>query len=154
MSDLYDSQKINELSAFFLTTHPWRTWTPTVTQSGAVTVTVTYAVIKNLVDMVFAEVELTVTGTGTAANAISIAGIPTGFQVAGAGLGSRRTIGVVNIVDQSTGTHHIGALVANGANDLRGITNGVGNFIGITPNFALANDGDTISFSARWQRAT
>ena len=50
----------------------WTTWTPTVTQSGAVTVTVTHAVYGRWGRLIIANFRLAVTGTGTAANAVTV----------------------------------------------------------------------------------
>jgi hypothetical protein len=50
----------------------WTSYTPTLTQSGAVTKTVTYAKYEKVGRMVTCDVRLDVTGTGTGNNAISI----------------------------------------------------------------------------------
>lgn len=149
MSDLYDSQKINELSAFFLTTHPWQTWTPTVTQSGAVTVTVTYAKYIALAQTVILRAYLSVTGAGTAGNAIVIGGLPS--PLAPAHTGTISVIGTGQIQDTGT-AQYVGSLVAVGAADLRIMTDGNSTYAGVTPSFALAS-GDIISFMASYERA-
>ena len=50
----------------------WETWTPTVTQSGSVTCTVTYAKYAQIQKLVVASAYLTVTGTGTANNPVLV----------------------------------------------------------------------------------
>jgi hypothetical protein len=50
----------------------WTSYTPTLTQSGAVTKTVTYAKYEKVGRMVSVNVRLDVTGTGTANNGITI----------------------------------------------------------------------------------
>ncbi len=50
----------------------WTSYTPTLIQSGAVTKTVTYAHYTQVGKWVRFEVKLTVTGTGTATNAITV----------------------------------------------------------------------------------
>lgn len=51
-------------------------WTPTVTQSGSVTVTNTRSVYQRIGRLIHWEMKLTVTGSGTSANAIVIGGLP------------------------------------------------------------------------------
>jgi hypothetical protein len=58
-------------------------WTPTVTQSGPVTVTVTYARYQRIGRKVKCWFKLDVTGSGTAANAVIIGGLP--FTAASSG---------------------------------------------------------------------
>ena len=51
-------------------------WTPTVTQSGSVTVTVSYAKYQRIGRLIHAQCKLDVTGSGTGANAVIIGGLP------------------------------------------------------------------------------
>lgn len=60
----------------------WTSYTPTLTQSGAVTKTVTYAKYVLAGKWVTVQIKLAVTGSGTASNAIVI-----GLPVAGTGAG-------------------------------------------------------------------
>lgn len=127
----------------------WTNWTPTVTQSGSVTVTVTYARYFTDGKLVHLIASLAVTGTGTANNAIVIAGIPSAIAPANTGFA---VCGTIDIQDSGT-AQYIGVLIAVGANDLRGTAhNAGGTYIGAGPNFALAN-GDIISFQATYERA-
>lgn len=52
------------------------TWTPTVTQSGAVTVTVNYATYQRRGREVTCRFSVSATGAGTANNAVTIGGLP------------------------------------------------------------------------------
>jgi hypothetical protein len=54
----------------------WSTWTPTVTQSGSVTVTVNTATYGRWGRMIICRMQVTVTGSGTGANAIVVGGLP------------------------------------------------------------------------------
>jgi hypothetical protein len=54
----------------------WSTWTPTVTQSGSVTVTVNRASYARYGRTIHATAFLTVTGAGTISNAVVIGGLP------------------------------------------------------------------------------
>lgn len=50
----------------------WSTWTPAITQSGAVTATVNHAVYGRWGRLIVASFRLTVTGAGTSSNAVAI----------------------------------------------------------------------------------
>lgn len=59
----------------FVSVDGWEAYTPTLVQSAAVTKTVTYAKFMRIGRTIFGQMLLTVTGTGTAANAVK-AGLP------------------------------------------------------------------------------
>lgn len=65
----------------------WTTYTPTLTQSGAVTKTVQQARYTQIGKLIVGELYLTVTGTGTASNAILV-GLPVACAQTTAPLGS------------------------------------------------------------------
>ena len=50
----------------------WTTWTPTLTQSGTVTATVTSAVYGRWGRLIVGQFRLSVTGTGTGSNAVTV----------------------------------------------------------------------------------
>lgn len=127
----------------------WVDWTPTLAQLGAVTVTVTVARYEAKGDTVTVEVRLDVTSAGTVGNPVVIGGVPS--AIAPANVGNLNVIGNGMVYDTGTMAYE-GSLVAVGVSDWRFITNGVGNYVGITPNFALAS-GDVISFRATYKRA-
>lgn len=54
----------------------WTSWTPTITQSGSVTCTVNRATYARYGRTIHATAFLTVTGSGTANNAVVIGGLP------------------------------------------------------------------------------
>lgn len=54
----------------------WTSWTPTVTQSGSVAVTVNTATYQRTGRMITCRMQVTCTGTGTGATAIVIGGMP------------------------------------------------------------------------------
>lgn len=76
-------------------------WTPTVTQSGSVTVTVTNAVYWRLGRLVLATARLDVTGSGTGAN-----GVVVSLPVTAAA--SNRICGTGMILDSSASTFYSG----------------------------------------------
>lgn len=81
-------------------------WTPTVTQSGSVTVTVNYATYQRIGRLIHAQFKCTVTGSGTGANAIIIGGLPATAQATA----SAFPIGVGNVFDTSAGNHFPGIM--------------------------------------------
>lgn len=83
----------------------WSSYTPTLTQSGAVTKTVTRAKYVQLGKMVTVSLDLTVTGTGTASNAV-IVGLPVTAASA-----SDNQIGSGIVFDASAGLLYQGAVV-------------------------------------------
>ena len=128
----------------------WIDWTPTVTQSGAVTGTISYARYKADLDgMVTVRVYLTITGSGTGNNNIVIGGMPS--TIGAANPSSTTVIGHGMVVDFGTQAYTV-EMVANGATDWRFYVTGTGSFVGVVPNFALANT-DIISFQATYERA-
>lgn len=139
----------NEFDARYLLREAWRSWTPTVTQSGSVTVTITYARYIVLARLVVVQARLAVTGTGTAANAIIIGGVPSVIEPANSGAATY-VIGAGLV--RNTGTaFNGGVLAAVGVSDWRFIQAGNNNFVGIAPSFALAS-GDEIGFEASYER--
>jgi len=141
---------LNEQTAHFLTRDPWQDWTPTVTQDVAVTVTVIYARYIVISQGVIVQARLSVTGSGTAGNAVVIAGIPS--PIAAKNPNTYTIIGGGFVVNTTASVHYHGALMANGANDWRIITDGSNGFLGVNPSFALAS-GHQISLQAAYERA-
>jgi hypothetical protein len=129
----------------------WVTWTPTLTQSGAVTFTTVYARYITIANTVHLRARLAVTGAGTAANAISIGGIPAAIAPVDTG-SIDVVIGNGQVRDLSAGTFYNGVLAAVGAADFQIVASGNANAIGVTPNFALAN-GDRIAINATYERS-
>ena len=128
----------------------WTTWTPTVTQSGAVAATVTRARYKIVNKICHTEVSLAVTAAGTAANAITIAGHPAAIQPAYSHA-SGFPIGTAVIINTSTATY-TGIVVATQATQFGFRYTVAEGWIGVNPNFALAN-GDFIFFSSTYEVA-
>lgn len=126
----------------------WRDWTPTVTQSGSVTVTVNrarYIVIANWVHL---HGELTVTGSGTGGNAIIIGGIP----IATTGLTNGTSVIGVAAVEDTGVAYYAAILRLQSTTTFAMIYPSTNNFIGVNPNIALGNT-DKISFRGAYERA-
>lgn len=128
----------------------WTAYTPTLTQSGAVTKTVTYAKYVKVGRTVSGVINLTATGAGTANNAVLI-GVPAtaaaaDFQVVGSGL----------IYDDSVVTYYHGLTVLNATTTFAIHPTGGGPLMGQTganfPN-ALAS-GDVIRFCFTYEAAS
>lgn len=123
----------------------WKDWAPTVTQSGSVTITIDFARYKLSADRtVEFRANINVTGTGTAANAVVIGGLPYAIRNVGG------ILGTIQILDTGT-AYYVGALGVAGATSMAGRAHGLGSSIGITPNFALAN-GDEIAIEGKYER--
>ncbi len=142
--------ELNEiLQSDFLTNHTWVTFAPTVTQSGAVTLTVTFARYIVLANTVIVQARLAITGAGTGNNAIIIAGLPTAILPGNATVNDH--VAGNSVISNSGTAFYQGALVYVGVNDFRIIAHNTTDFIGVDPNFALAN-GDFIGFQGSWER--
>jgi hypothetical protein len=126
----------------------WVDWTPTVTQSGAVTLTITSARYIVQAGVVSLQARLAITGAGTIGNAITVAGIP--ISIAGAS--SLDTLGTAVILDASGPVRYEGAVVMGSATSILFQAHNVANVMGVTPNFALAS-GDIIGFFAVYEKA-
>lgn len=115
------------------------TFTPTLTQSGAVSKTVATGAYIKLGKLIIGNVTLLVTGSGTGGNAI-VMGLP--FDTAYNG---NLCIGSGWVYDASTVTGYSGSLIRGGASTCIIWAHNQTNNVGSTPSFALAS-GDQISY--------
>lgn len=83
----------------------WTSYTPTLTQSGAVTKTVTYAKYRRLANSVQFQVVLAATGAGTANNVVTVS-LPVTAATA-----ASQTIGGGYIVDASAVLKYTGTVI-------------------------------------------
>lgn len=128
----------------------WVDWTPTVTQSGAVTVTVTEAKYCLIGKVCHIYAKLAITGTGTGANAITVGATPVAAQPAVAA-GEGMVHGQAWVQDAATANYY-GLAVNSSAADWIFVDTNTRGYIGTNPNFALANT-DKIFFSATYRVA-
>ena len=77
------------------------TWTPTVTQSGAVTATVTHAVYGRWGRLIIANFRLAVTGSGTGGNAVTVSLPVTAAR-------ANMVVGTGSVFDNSAGLSYSG----------------------------------------------
>jgi hypothetical protein len=128
-------------------TGAWGTWTPTVTQSGSVTVTITEARYKKIGRTVYLRANLSVTGSGTGANPVVIGGLPYTAQQA-----EYVEIGVGHIFDFSAGDDFTGIVRFRNTNNtlemLNTRANGTLGSSGFTAGLAAS---DIVSFSGHYE---
>lgn len=122
----------------------WTGYTPTLTQSSEVTKTVTYAKYAKVEDLVIAVVDLSVTGSGSSGNDITIT-LPVTAAASGGVIGSGR------ILDSGT-SNYTGAVEMLSATTVCIIGYNQAAPIGTTPSFALAA-GDLVRFMVAYEAA-
>lgn len=128
----------------------WTSYTPTLTQPGAVTKTVTYARYTRVGRLITVNALLTVTGTGTASNNVLV-GLPVAAAQA-----ANLCVGSGYIFDTSAGTTFKGLLAVTSSTTVGFLPANT-----ITPGF-LGNDtftaalaaGDAVTFIATYESAT
>ncbi len=114
----------------------WNTWTPTVVQGPAVTVSVGYASYQKLGRLVVGNFVATVTaGTGSAGAAIYVLAPPSPHNPAAAAQSA--FIGVGAVTDNSAGKNYVGGLQVASSTLFQFFTNDVTSAVGVTPSFAL-----------------
>lgn len=127
------------------TLQDWTDYTPTLTQSGTVSKTITRARYRRMDDICFVEIDLAVTGSGTAGVAVEIGlpfstGMATGSYLAGTGV-------ITNA--SASSEKYVGAPRVSASNKftLQGAAQSVANPLGVdTFTEALAN-GDAVRAS-------
>lgn len=135
-------------------------WTPTVTQSAAIALTVTYARYQRIGRVIHAWARFNITATGTANNVITIGGLPATAAQSGVAVGS-------GLLQDASASVNYGAVVAlystttlamyYGAQD--GFTSGANEplapFGGSESFFAAAlGSGDMITFQITYEAAS
>lgn len=131
-------------------TGAWTTYTPTLTQSGAVTKTVTYAAYMKIGRLVIGNVALSVTGTGSAANIVLI-GLP---QTSGTS--ALISPGSGYIFDSSASALYKGVVTLNSTTtvSLAATTTTTGGRLGTEAFTAALASGDLIAVSFMYEAAS
>lgn len=126
----------------------WASWSPTLTQSGSVTKTVSSGVYMRVGRLIVATCRLAVTGSGTTNNTITVS-----LPVNAADTSGR--MGTGEIYDASGASIYRGIAVAQSATTvaLRRTDGTSASYIGVDPNFALAS-GDEVNFHLTYQGAS
>jgi hypothetical protein len=148
----YMNQEVRDnLNAQFPTAAvAWSSYTPTLTQSGAVTKTVTYAKYIQIGKTVIVQVFLDVTGTGTGANVVLV-----GLPVTAAQNGVKpQEVGTGTVYDLSAVLAYKGQAILQSSTTVQfrasGTSSGV---LGSTDFTAALASGDQISFTAMYEAA-
>ena len=132
-------------AAFPLAVDGWSSFTPTLVQSGAVTKTVTYAKYMRVGRVIFATINLAITGAGTTANAITV-----GLPVTAAS--SSGVVGSFRYFDTGS-TIYAGTVLSSSTTAVQCFVSGNGNPMGVNPTFAAAS-GDSIQLQVTYEAAT
>jgi hypothetical protein len=133
------------------TTDPtWASYTPTLTQGGSVSKTVTYAKYKKEGRTVTVNVLLTVTGSGSANNRIDV-GLPESSATIGA-----LVVGMFRLWNNSAPNNFVGACAFASTSSVACVTNNNSKYLGQSgAAFALAlAAGDLINISLTYEAAS
>jgi len=118
----------------------WNTYTPTLTQSNAVTKTVTYARYCQIGKTIIANVSLAVTGSGTASNNVNISLPVTAVSV------TNGTIGSGFIGDNSAAINYTGSAYLLSTTTAALVDDGGAGLLGVTGFTAALANNDVVSF--------
>jgi hypothetical protein len=122
----------------------WTAYTPVLSQNGTRTATVNYAEYSQINKLVFCNVDLTCTTTGSASNAINVTLPVTATSSVSAGTG---------LFYDSSGTDVQVLSVLSGTTQVSFYSDtSTTNVLGVTPNVTLGNN-DVISFSIVYEAA-
>jgi hypothetical protein len=125
----------------------WESYTPSLTQSGTVTKTVTYAKYTQINKLCICNVRLDVTGTGTSGNSILV-GLPLTSATS-----SLISFGAASIYDASTSTMYSANVRLNTTTTVNFVGDWSGaNSWGVNPAIGLAAS-DQITFSIMYEVA-
>jgi photosystem II stability/assembly factor-like uncharacterized protein len=148
MTAQYDAGMVDELSAFFLTRDAPVNWTPVVTQTVNVTVTVNRATYQVQGKWVHIMCNLVVTGAGTAGTAIEVSGWPAAILALNPG--TYGVAGIGGVFDNGANVYDGFVFFYGAITSVRFYWQPSGNYIGVNPNFALANT-DEIYMNCNWE---
>lgn len=123
------------------------TWTPAIVQSGAVTSTVDRAVWTRIGRLIWCQWSLAVTGTGVAANIVTIS-----LPVTAAGSNDNLLGGGGKIVDSSAGTTFLGMPALASTTTVKLYVYGTG-FLGSSSFTAALASGDTVAGQFMYEAA-
>ncbi len=128
----------------------WTSWTPTVQQGGAVTVTVTRARYARYGRTILATCKLAVTGTGTASQAVGIS-LPVAAATSAEYISGNGTI-----FDTSASGDFFGPPYLNTTSQvvLKSPTNVAGAFLGASTFTAALASGDVVFLAVAYEAAT
>jgi hypothetical protein len=131
-----------DASAWRIVREPSQSWTPAVTQSVAVTCTVTRAMYHRFGPVVYASCDLAITGSGTTANAIAVS-----LPVAAAD--ANDVHGQFVIVDASA-ANYAGSIYPSSTTAVTFVCDAQTSLVGAAPAFGLAS-GDRVRFDVTYR---
>lgn len=129
-----------------VTNDAWTSYTPTLTQSGAVTKTVTYAKYQRTGRMISVNVMLAVTGTGSAGDQVIV-----GLPVTAALSSSLAPIGTFIVADSSAVLNYVAGCSQASTTTVYGLVNAAANTLGVSGFTAALASGDTVGFCATYE---
>lgn len=124
----------------------WQDWTPTITQSGSVSITINYAKYLVVGNVTLWRLRVTAAANGTSANDIVIGGQPSQLQdvnagqTAGLGVVGHCQVGTGVVKDEGTAYYPV-FVYAQAAQDwrLNRVSTDSASFVGSSPSFALSS---------------
>jgi hypothetical protein len=125
----------------------WSNFTPQVYQNGNVTSAIIYSRYIKVGNLVTVQVTVQVTGAGSSGQKILIQNLP--FSIANHSTTGVYIIGNGAVLDSGTAIYAV-AVCAHDATTISFFDSGAGDFLGISPAWALANN-DTISFAITYK---
>lgn len=126
----------------------WTDYTPTLTQSIAVTKTINYARYIRIGRLIVAQVYLTITSAGTGGNPV-VVGLP--FAASNTTVATASTIGSFSYQDTGTASYS-GTANFTSSTTVAGQAHNQGAFIGQAPSFTTANT-DIVSIMVSYEAA-
>lgn len=130
----------------------WTTFTPTMTQSASLTVTVTYAAYLLIGKLAVVQMRLAITSAGTASNNILVGSIPAAIAPKRTDASAISVAGTFLYFDASAPLIYQGGAAFNASTTLTLLTTGVANAFGLTPAVTAAN-GDLVSLALAYEVA-
>lgn len=127
----------------------WSTYTPTLTQSGAVTKTVTFAHYARLGRIIIGNVLLTCTGAGTGGATVLI-GLPVATHASASG---NTPVGAGHIQDVGVGFYS-GTAITQTSTTVGLVANNTTNLLGANSFTAALASGDIVSVQFTYEAAT
>lgn len=142
-------EQVDLLSPYFIDRQAWTDWTPVISQPNNISYSLIYAQYLLLGPLTILTMQVNITGTGVANNAIIISGVPSGARPNMAS-GSMTVVGTWHMLDGGV-AYYSGPLLYTGTDDFRAIRDGSGNYMGFDPTIGITA-GDSIGIHAIYKR--
>lgn len=139
-----DGNNISSVPQSKLAFNTWQNWTPTLWQGGNVAITSNLSRYFQLGPLAFVTWSFQVNGTGVASNHIEIRDLPIAISA------NANAQGISKFTEAGV-AHWVGMCYKQNSTTIIHQTDGVGNLLGLTPNFVLGagdNTQGTIMYEA------